>query len=204
MFLAALAIAYLMPGPDMLLVLQTGAAKGRLPAVNAAIGLAAARVVHVTLAGCGLGALFVSNPAAFQTARLIGAAYLLWLGFGILRGGPLAAALGSGPAVAASALLSLRQGFLTNLLNPKALLFCSMLLPQFIPPGTGDVAAAFARLGMILVGVGAVFDGLFSLSGAWLGRWLQDHPKAALAQQWSFALLLMGFGARLLAGAVLD
>lgn len=198
-FLAALAIAYLVPGPDMLLVLQTGAVKGRNCAMAAAAGLAMARATHVTLAACGLAALFAASPAAFQAARLLGAAYLLWLGLGILRAGPWASSPtpDGNDGGAASVMHALRRGLLTNLLNPKALLFSSMLLPQFILPGNGGMAAAFFRLGLILVAVGIAFDSLFILVGGRLGLWLRDHPRAAQTQQWSFALLLMGFGLRL-------
>jgi threonine/homoserine/homoserine lactone efflux protein len=206
MFASALAVAYLLPGPDMLLVLQTGTTRGRLCALSAAAGLAAARALHVTLAACGLGALFLASPDLFQAARLLGAAYLLWLGFGLAKSGPLMTAITDMPATVTTASLkaAMRRGFLTNLLNPKALLFCSMLLPQFLPPETTNLAAAFARLGLILVAMGAGFDALLAFAGARLGGWLRSHPKAAQAQQWSFALLLIGFGLRLGLGGLVD
>ncbi|MEG0885579.1 MAG: LysE family transporter, partial [Janthinobacterium sp.] len=64
---------------------------------------------------------------------------------------------------------ALQRGLLTNLLNPKALLFCSVLLPQFIDPQAGPVAAQFALLGVILVAVGFAFDCCYALAGARIG-----------------------------------
>ena len=90
-----------------------------------------------------------------------------------------------------------RRGFLTNLLNPKALLFCSVLLPQFIRPEQGSVPGQFLVLGAILVGIGLVFDLVYAGAGMLLSRWLASHPLVEVFQRWTFALLLMGFGMHL-------
>ncbi len=92
---------------------------------------------------------------------------------------------------------AIQRGLLTNLLNPKALLFCSVLLPQFINPQAGPVLTQFATLGMMLVGVGLLFDSAYALVGAALGRWLQRSPSAQRVQQWLFGSLLIGFAVRL-------
>lgn len=92
---------------------------------------------------------------------------------------------------------AVRRGLLTNLLNPKALLFCSVLLPQFIVNDGVAVLSQFAVLGMLLVGVGLLFDSAYALTGAALGRWLQHSPTAQRVQQWLFGSLLIGFAVRL-------
>jgi threonine/homoserine/homoserine lactone efflux protein len=92
---------------------------------------------------------------------------------------------------------AIQRGLLTNLLNPKALLFCSVLLPQFIDPHAGPVAAQFATLGVVLVIVGLLFDSCYALVGAGLGRWLERSPSAQRVQQWLFGSLLIGFALRL-------
>ena len=199
MFIGALAVAYLVPGPDMALLLQTGALRGRAYALATAVGLALARAAHVALAALGLAALLRTAPWAFELARLAGAAYLVRLGIGILRARSLAsqetATPGSGKSPSYGA--AIRRGLLTNLLNPKALLFCSVLLPQFIRPEHGDVAGQFFWLGAILVGVGIAFDVLYAGAGAALGRWVARRPIAQALQRWVFASLLIGFAARL-------
>lgn len=197
-FVGALAVAYLVPGPDMILLLHTGASRGRAQALAAAVGLAAARAMHVALAGLGLAALLRAAPLAFEIVRLVGAAYLVWIGIGILRARSLLPE-GEGdpqerPHCYASAV---RRGLLTNLLNPKALLFCSVLLPQFIRPELGSVAAQFVLLGTILVGVGGAFDAVYALTGSSLGNWLARCRPARIIQRWAFAALLIGFGTRL-------
>ncbi|HFD4145656.1 LysE family translocator [Pseudomonas aeruginosa] len=199
-FLIALAVVYLVPGPDMLLLFQTGARQGRRAALVTALGLALARACHVLMAATGLALLFRTAPWTFDLVRLLGAAYLAWLGLQMLRGGGLAlptSDAGSAPVVPHADRRALLRGLLTNLLNPKALLFCSVLLPQFVSPGAGSLAVQFAALGTVLVLVGLAFDCAYALAGGHLGRWLASRPRAQRLQQWGFGGLLIGFGVRL-------
>ena len=85
LFFMALAVVYLLPGPDMILLLQTGARQGKGAALATAVGLAIARACHVALAALGLAALFKAAPWTFDVVRLAGAAYLLWIGVQCLR-----------------------------------------------------------------------------------------------------------------------
>jgi threonine/homoserine/homoserine lactone efflux protein len=198
LFFMALAVVYLLPGPDMILLLQTGARQGKGAALATAVGLGIARGCHVALAALGLAALFKAAPWTFDVVRLAGAAYLLWIGIQCLRTTMLPSltstdATGEKPRWGTA----IRRGLLTNLLNPKALLFCSVLLPQFIDPQAGLVLGQFATLGVVLVGVGLLFDSAYALIGAALGRWLQRSPSAQRLQQWLFGSLLIGFAVRL-------
>lgn len=198
-FIGALAVVYLIPGADMVLILQAVTLWDRAQALAVALGLGLARAVHVFLAAVGLAALLRTAPLAFEIVRVVGAAYLIWLGIGILRmrsfspgGGAMSASDDSRTRFAAA-----RRGFFTNLLNPKALLFCSVLLPQFIRPEHGSVPGQFLVLGAILVGLGLAFDLVYASAGMLLGRWFSRHPLVEVFQRWTFALLLMGFGMRL-------
>jgi threonine/homoserine/homoserine lactone efflux protein len=197
MFFIAVAVVYLLPGPDMILLLQTGARQGKTAALATAIGLAIARSCHVVLAALGLATLFKAAPWTFDVVRLVGAAYLLWLGVQCLRSNLLPTLNTTGAAPTLAWREAIQRGVLTNLLNPKALLFCSVLLPQFIDPHAGSVLRQFAILGMVLVSIGFLFDSAYALVGAALGRWLQRSPSAQRLQQWLFGSLLIGFAVRL-------
>jgi threonine/homoserine/homoserine lactone efflux protein len=197
-FFMALAVVYLLPGPDMILLLQTGARHGKSAALATAVGLGIARGCHVALAALGLAALFKAAPWTFDVVRLAGAAYLLWIGIQCLRTTMLPSLNGAGTTAEPPRWHeSVQRGLLTNLLNPKALLFCSVLLPQFIDPHAGPVLAQFALLGAVLVGAGLLFDSTYALLGSALGRWLQRSPSAQRVQQWLFGSLLIGFAVRL-------
>ncbi|MCU1775386.1 LysE family translocator [Pseudomonas sp. 13B_3.2_Bac1] len=198
MFFLALAVVYLLPGPDMILLLQTGARQGRGAALATAVGLAIARGCHVALAALGLAALFKAAPWTFDVVRLAGAAYLLWIGIQCLRSTLLPNLNAAGVTdIHGQWREAIRRGLLTNLLNPKALLFCSVLLPQFIVADGAPVLTQFAILGMLLVAAGLLFDSTYALIGAALGRWLQRSPSAQRFQQWLFGSLLIGFALRL-------
>lgn len=198
LFFLALAVVYLLPGPDMILLLQTGAREGRGAALATATGLAVARACHVALAALGLAALFKAAPWTFDVVRLAGAAYLLWIGIQCLHSTLLPEiSANSVPEPKAQWREAIRRGLLTNLLNPKPLLFCSVLLPQFIVADGAPVLTQFAVLGAMLVGIGLLFDSAYAVTGAALGRWLHHNPTAQRLQQWLFGSLLIGFALRL-------
>ena len=178
MYLLALTGAFLLPGPDMALVLATGAARGVATALVTALGIAGARAVHVALSGAGLAALMVTHPQALQWVKWAGAAYLLYLALRLLQSAlsTSTAQEEAAPATAHGARASLVRGFLTNLLNPKALLFCSMFLPQFVI-GSEQVGMQYLRLGAVLVLVGLLFDSLYAVLAARLARRLRGKPS---------------------------
>lgn len=196
-FLMALAVVYLLPGPDMILLLQTGARQGRAMALATALGLALARGCHVALAGLGLAVLFKTAPWTFDVVRLAGAAYLLWLGLKLFQAQSSALVVDGERQPSRAYWQGLRRGLLTNLLNPKALVFCSVLLPQFVDPADEALGLQFALLGVVLVTVGMAFDSAYALAGEGLGHWLGRRPVVQRLQQWLFGTLLVGFGVRL-------
>lgn len=196
LFVTALAVVYLIPGPDMILVLQTGATRGRVEALRVAGGLALARALHVALSAIGLAALIQTSDLAYEAVRYAGAVYLVWLGVKLLRA-PSLGLPAEGSDASAMAGAAFRTGLFTNLMNPKALLFCSVLLPQFVHPQAGPAAPQFAILGALLVATGFLFDALFANVGHRIGAFVSGHRLAERMQQWLFGSLLIGFGLRL-------
>ncbi|WP_219095984.1 LysE family translocator [Pseudomonas sp. UMAB-40] len=198
LYLLALSMIFLMPGPDMILLLQTGAKQGRTAAMATALGLALARACHVTLTALGLATMFKALPWTFDIVKYAGAAYLLWIGLHMFKSRPQSSpAVLEKPVASSSMKVAFRRGLLTNLLNPKALLFSSILLPQFIEPSRSSVWEQFAVLGIVLVITGLVFDSIFATASAWVGRWLNRSVLAQRIQQWLFGTLLIGFSVRL-------
>jgi threonine/homoserine/homoserine lactone efflux protein len=159
LYCTALVAAYLLPGPDMVLITHTTLEQGRRAGLATAAGLASARSLHVLASGLGLAALLQTHPLALDALRWLGAAYLQWLAWRILpRPTPSREASGVTAAhPAPDAGRAYRRGLLTNLLNPKAFMFCGLLLPQFVQPG-GHLEAQYLVLGALLVAWGCVFD----------------------------------------------
>ena len=162
------------PGVDMAFTLVSTLRGGVRAGLAAAAGIGSGCVVHALAATFGLAALMAASAAAFNAVKWAGAAYLLWLAVGMLRtalsrtDAPVQA---SEPGTAPPAPSSLwRQGFLTNVLNPKVALFSLALLPQFIDADAPDKTLAFLFLGLWSVLQGLLFLAVFVLLVAPLRR----------------------------------
>ncbi|TXS34894.1 LysE family translocator [Streptomyces sp. t39] len=125
------------PGPDFALVSRFAALRGRLAGLGAAAGVAAGMAVNTVAAVVGVGAALAASPTAFRAITLAGAAYLCYLGVRSLLaaraadGGGLQDA-GAGQAEGGVRWAAFRQGLITNVLNPKSIVFLVALLPQFL------------------------------------------------------------------------
>ena len=183
------------PGVDLAFTLLSTLKGGVRAGLAAAAGIGAGCVIHTLAAAFGLAALLAASSAAFSIVKWAGAAYLLWLAIGMLRQGFARATSEAGTAASApprSAASLFRQGFTTNVLNPKVALFFLALLPQFIDTAAPNKTLAFIFLGAWFVVQGFAFLALFVLLVAPLRRW-QPRPAVTrglhLAGGGLFALL---------------
>jgi len=153
-FIGVAAIVIVTPGQDTALTVRNTIAGGRAAGVRTALGVVGGQAVWALAASVGIAALLVASEPAFVALKLAGAAYLVYLGAQALR-----AALrgGAGDATAASARAArgagaheLRQGFLSNLANPKMAVFFSSLLPQFAHSFAGLLALGLVFCAMTL------------------------------------------------------
>ncbi|MFM8766256.1 MAG: LysE family translocator, partial [Rubrivivax sp.] len=156
--------------------------------------------VHALEAACGLAEMLALQPGPFLLIQGAGAAYLAWLGLGLLRQAwrepAVGAAAASGVAVR-SGWAEFRTGLLTNVLNPKVALFILAFLPQFVPAGSPSKTVSFLLLGAWFVLQGTVFLlGLVAVC-AQLGR-LRSRPSLQRAAQAVGGLLFLALALRLL------
>ncbi|HAT29760.1 MAG TPA: lysine transporter LysE, partial [Janthinobacterium sp.] len=180
-------------GPNMAFVIAQGVAYGARGGAVAALGIGAADLVLTALTAGGMSAVLNAWPPAFDLIRYAGVVYLLHLAWKAVR--PRSAA---GVGVAQ---LSLRTVFLrallNSLLNPKALLFFMVFLPQFVDAGRGAVAAQLLILGGVLSVISTVFHALLGGMGGAARRFLGRHPRAAGAQPYALATVLLLLAIRL-------
>ncbi|HXO71422.1 MAG TPA: LysE family translocator [Bradyrhizobium sp.] len=141
------------PGPDTAYIVGRSVQMGWRGGAAAALGISAGCVMHVFAAAIGLSALLAASSVAFTAIKVIGAAYLLYIGIRMLLARPTAN--DEAPASSAADRLSLPQvfwqGALTNLLNPKVALFFLAFLPQFVAVDAPSKALAFIALGFIFI-----------------------------------------------------
>lgn len=195
LYLTALIAVYLLPGPDMALLLSTTASRGSRAGLSLAGGLACARFLHALLSGLGLAALLATQPLLYDAIRWVGAAYLLWLALRLLLGGDAQQAEQD-----ASARSLFLRGLLSNLLNPKALMFCALFLPQFASAARGPLLPQFVLLGAILVVVGIAFDTFYVVAASQLTRRLRRRAQGGRFQRWLLGSVFLALAGRLLVG----
>jgi threonine/homoserine/homoserine lactone efflux protein len=160
-----------------------------------ALFLSPADLVHTLCAATGVTALVAAWPPAFDLLRYAGALYLLWLAWQALRSGDArlqARADGAGFARV------LRMAWLNNLVNPKALLFFMVFLPQFVDPARGSVPMQLVMLGVTLSLAGLVFNTVLGACSGQIGRWLQRRRGAAGFQRGLLATVMIALAVRLL------
>ena len=199
-FLAFATVLVLIPGPDFAVVTKNTLAAGRRRGRWAAVGVASSNVVQGTAAASGLSALIVRAQPVFQAIKWAGVAYLAFLGVqairSAIRGRYLPLDDGDEPATAGAAFGGWRQGFLSNITNPKVLIFYLAVLPQFLSP--------HAPLGWLLAF--AWSHALLSLAyllvltaGLHRARQLLLRRKVRRTMDGVTGAVLLGFSARLAA-----
>jgi threonine/homoserine/homoserine lactone efflux protein len=183
------------PGPDMFYVITRGMAHGRKAGMLSAIGVVCGILVHTTAAALGLTFILQTSALAFLFVKLIGAAYLLYLGFKAWRDQSTFHLQTSSSIAKSSALFW--QGVLSNVLNPKIAIFFLAFLPQFVDRGSSHVALQMIILGLTFACFGLCFLLIVGYSSGTIGRWLMDRPRYAQFFQRLAAGILIGLGMRL-------
>lgn len=200
LFIVAGWLLNLTPGPDVLYIVSSALKNGVRAGIVAALGIVSGCFVHVFAAALGVGALLATSATAFTVLKWVGAAYLMWMGVKLLLakdGSSIVPADATGEPQAVNLGRVYRQGFLTNVLNPKVALFFLAFVPQFIAPGTEDKVTAFLLLGLLF----NINSLPINFGYAWLAGWASPRVGAVQrAMHWmdrAAGVMFIGFGLRL-------
>ena len=147
-----------------------------------------------------MSALLATSAIAFNVVKLLGAAYLIYLGIKTLRTPlPTDTTIEAPPRQLKQIFV---QGFIVNVLNPKLALFFFAYLPQFVDMSSGSVAGQIVMLGMIFTALGIISDSLYAIVSGTLGRWLKNNPTFVKMQRTVSGVVYIFLGATTaLAGA---
>ncbi|MGQ9370379.1 LysE family transporter [Azospirillum sp. ST 5-10] len=201
LYLVAALLLIVAPGPDSLLVLSRSLSDGRRAGFVATAGITAGNLIQALLAAVGVSALIAASPLLFDVLRYAGAAYLAWIG-GRALWAAVAARRGGHTAVPAAAPASMRAVFatalLTNLLNPKVILFYLAFVPQFVAPERGAVALQTFLLGLILGAGGCLFLLAIAAASAGAARAVLTSRRMQVVLDGLCGVLFLGFAVRLL------
>lgn len=184
----------LTPGPAVFLVVSQGMKAGFRSSLRGTLGVMTGELIFFVLSALGLGALLIASQTVFTVVKWLGALYLVYLGLELIVGSFKKKAT-SDIAKPTPAIAFYRQGLVMQLANPKAILFFTAILPQFIDPAL-PTTVQFAVLGLVSMTV----EGIVLVAYGWLaekgGRWLRESPFG----QWLDRLagsFLIGAGIRL-------
>lgn len=196
-FLAVVGVLTLTPGPDMALVLRNGVRGGVQMAWWTGLGCCTGIAAYATASAIGLAAILAASATAFMVIKLVGAAYLVYLGVMALwhtRTRPAAATPAEAPApTVLGRKAAFRQGLVTNLLNPKIALTFLTLIPQFVAPG--EPAFTTGVLAAVFLGVAVLWWRTFSFAVGALGR-LLSRERVRIAIERVTGTVLIGLGLR--------
>ncbi len=190
-FIPTVFILVITPGPDLIFITANSIASGRGGGIASALGCTSGAFAHTVLAAFGLTAIVATWQPAYQAVRIAGAAYLACIGLKMILSKESTISI-NGTGTNKSGWLLFRQGFLNNLMNPKAILFSLTFLPQFADPSRGPIWAQIILLGAILAIVMISIEIPIAITSGHLGQWFAQRAKAAL-------LLNKAMGAALIA-----
>ena len=196
-FVATVFLISVVPGPDVVFVVASGLRDGRRGGVAAALGVTGGMAVHTLAAALGLSALVRSSATAFEAVRLAGAGYLVWLGVHALRSQGRTSAPTAGDSARRSSSQIARQAALTNLLNPKVIVFFLAFLPQFVDRGRGEVAAQILLLGVVFTLVGLTTDLAYGVLAGTVRRAFVSSARLSRRLERLVGVIYLGLAARL-------
>ena len=195
-FLATVFVLLITPGPDVAFIVATGVSEGRRPALWASAGISLAMFAHSVFAAAGIAAIVATSDLAYDLIRFGGAAYLIYLAYKSFRSNPFVA---GAQITARSPVENFRRGLLTNLLNPKAILFSGVFLPQFASPAYGPVFQQIVALGAVLAVLGWLFQSALSIASGSFGQWLLSSARRQAFPERLMGVVFLGLAVRLLA-----
>jgi threonine/homoserine/homoserine lactone efflux protein len=191
-FLSAALILAITPGPGIFYVLARSLQGGRREGILSATGTFLGGLVHVGAAAFGLSAILAASAIAFETVRYAGAAYLIYLGYRMIRSRH--EEMNQAEPEASSDRDTFVQGVLTEILNPKTALFFLSFIPQFVSLRLGHVAAQFLLLGAISVTLNTCADLIVACFAGPLGSRMKRSAKLRSGQRTTSGVAMIGLG----------
>src|SRR5262245_39800003 len=191
-FAVAALVLLLTPGPAVLYIVARSIDQGRRAGIVSMLGVHAGTLVHIAAAAAGLSAILAASATAFSVVKLLGAAYLIYLGMRRLLAAAGATAASRRPEGRLPR--AFLDGVVVNILNPKTALFFLAFLPQFADVSRGAIGAQILGLGLLFMALGIVTDGLYALSAGTAAQWLRGRPRFLASERWISGGMYIGLG----------
>lgn len=190
------------PGPSMLYIIARSIAQGSKGGIISAIGLAVGGMVHVFATVLGLSAIFKYSPTLYTIVKLVGAAYLIYLGYCYWKDSNLINDNEEAveTKIKVKPLITIfKESILVEVTNPKTALFFIALLPQFVAPEAGSIPLQLFILGLIAIIVAIPCDIFVAVFSSKISSWLTKNKKAQVIQERVSSSILFGMGSFIVA-----
>jgi threonine/homoserine/homoserine lactone efflux protein len=198
-FLVASFVFIQVPGPSLLFMLGRALTVSRREALLSVLGNATGLLTQAVLVGIGLGALVAASASAFMIMKLVGAAYVVWLGAQAIRHrGEARLALLSGQRSGERVRAAVLTGFAVGVTNPKTVLFFVAFLPQFASP-SAPAAPQIALLGLVFAAMELLSDSVWAPLAGRARQWFARKPRRLDTLGATGGLMMIGLGATLVA-----
>ena len=194
---AAAFVIIVIPGPSVLFVISRGVTLGRKAGLATVLGNESGLAVQVAAVAAGVGAIVSRSIVVFTTIKLLGAAYLVYLGIQAVRHRrSLATAFEAGVEPKPISRI-MREGFVVGATNPKMIVFFTAILPQFVDTDRGHVGAQLFVLGMVCVVIALACDSVWALAAGSARDWLVRRPERLAGIAAAGGVVIIGLGLRL-------
>jgi len=193
-------VLIVVPGPSVLFVIGRSLALGRRGGLLSVLGNELGGLPLIVLVSFGLGGIVAQSAVVFFAVKLLGAAYLVYLGVQAIRhrrSGAEPMAETSAASRRASGRRTLMQGFIVGVTNPKTIVFFVAVLPQFVDLDAGGVPLQMMVLGLVFTLIALVCDGIWAIAAAAARQWFATSPRRLTAMRATGGGMLIGMGASL-------
>lgn len=199
-FLAFAAVSFVLiaiPGPSVMFVVGRALSLGRRAALVTVAGNAVGFYVQVVLVAAGIGALVERSVAAFTAVKLVGAAYLVYLGVQAVVRRRVNATPVTGVAEAVNHRSLFIDGFVVGVANPKTVIFFAATLPQFVDRGAAPAGLQMLVLGVLFAAIALVSDSVWGLAAGTARAWFVHSPRRLEVVGAAGGVAIIGLGVRL-------
>lgn len=188
------------PGPSLLFTIGRALTVGRRAALLSVLGNALGLIAQIVAVALGLGAVVAASAAAYTGLKIVGAAWVVWLGIQAIRHrGDARVALALGERHQERTSAALRSGFVVGATNPKTIVFFVAFLPQFTDAAAGHVGAQVALLGVLFAVMAVASDSVWALAASRARDWFARKPQRLDAMGATGGVMMIGLGATLAA-----
>ncbi|MGW4529743.1 LysE family translocator [Nocardia sp. NPDC004340] len=194
-FLIAAVALIVIPGPGVLFVIGRALSYGRRAALLSVLGHSLGVLGVMVLVAAGLGTLLAASAIALAIVKFAGALYLIYLGVQAIRDRRALREAFQARAEPVGTGRALRQSMLVGVTNPKAIIFFSAVLPQFVAPHAGPVPVQMLILGLVFIAVALVSDSVWALAAGSAREWFARSPKRLEAVGGAGGVMIIGLGA---------